>query len=54
MIFARNMSRGHRIFYAICGICLIVAPVIWSMRWWLGAACVAFGAIALTEAAVSY
>ena len=54
MIFTRNMTKAHRILYAMSGVALIVVPFLFDMANAFRVILIAFGLIALVESYSGY
>ena len=54
MIFTRNMTRAHRILYAVSGTALLIAPFVLGMGNAFQTICIACGAVALAESLAGY
>ncbi|MBI1826276.1 MAG: hypothetical protein HY287_00125 [Planctomycetes bacterium] len=54
MNFTRNMTKAHRILYAVSGIALIVVPFLFDMANVLRVFLIAFGLVALVESYSGY
>jgi len=54
MIFTRNMTKAHRVFYAVSGVALMIVPFLFEMSKVLRIMLIACGAIALVEAYSGY